>query len=238
MMEFSSKLLAVKQKTHDVKTFRFSVPDNFSFAAGQFVMLFVDVEGNQDVRPFSISSSPAHGGWIEITKKIGDSRYSQNLNSLKEGDAVKIKGPSGRFILEEKEKIVVMLAGGIGVTPFRSMLYYATDKNLPTRFVLFYSNKTPDDIAFREEFEDLADKNKNIRIVYTVTRPEESNQKWTGPTGRIDEKMIRNNTDIHTLNTALFYVAGPPSMVDAMVSTLKGMGVPHERIRVERFFGY
>ncbi len=233
-MEFSSTVLSVKQETYDVKTFRFSTTAGFAFKPGQFIMLEFDLEGGKDTRAFSISSSPTNKGYVEIKKKIGQSEYSQKLDSLKEGSNAKIKGPFGMFILEENEKNIILLAGGIGVTPFRCMMHYATDKKLPIKVTLFYSSKTSEDIAFKDEFDQMTKKNKNIKIVYTVTRPEESKQPWPGTAGRIDENMIRQNVDTN----ALYYVAGPPAMVDAMVATVRGMGIPQDRIRIERFAGY
>lgn len=233
-MEFQSEVLAVRQETHDVRTFRFSVPRDFTFKPGQFIMLFLDVDGKEDSRAFSISSSPAQKGYIETTKKIGDSGYSKKLSTMTEGNRVKIRGPFGLFILEENEKNIMLLAGGIGVTPFRSMVHYVADKKLPNKITLFYSAKTPEDIAFKKEFEELVKRNRNIKIVYTVTRPEESKQKWSGVVGRIDESMIKQHADTN----GLYYVAGPPAMVDAMVAMVKSMGIPQNRIKIERFVGY
>lgn len=234
ILNFSSRLLAVKQETHDVKTFRFEVPDSFTFLPGQYITLELELDGSRDRRTFSISSSPTRKGFIEITKRIGQSDFSQKLDSISKGFSVNIRGPYGMFVLNEQHD-GILLAGGIGITPFRSYMEYATDKKLKNNLTLFYSNKTPEDIAFREELEDISKVNKNIRIVETITRPEESKEKWPGTVGRIDESMIKENADI---GSAIFYICGPPAMVDAMLEVVKGMGMPKEKIKTEKFIGY
>lgn len=238
-MEFSSKVMEAKQETHDVKMLRFSAPPDFTFKPGQFIMLELDIEGKKDTRTFSICSSPTKHRFIEIAKKIGDSEYSKKLGELKEGDEVRIKGPFGLFVLDESRD-AILLAGGIGVTPFRCYIEYAADKKLRNKIALFYSNKMPEDIAFRSEFADFSKMSSNIRIISTVTRPEESKEKWTDVAGRIDENMIRHHISTMgiSIDSALFYVCGPPAMVEAMVTMVKGMGIAQNMIKIERFTGY
>jgi len=229
VQEFSSELLEIRRETHDVLSFFFSTPDGFSFLPGQYVML--EIKG--DDRSLSVSSSPAEKGFIRVTKKITDGEFSKILVDLKEGDAAKIRGPYGSFVLDTSES-AIMLAGGIGITPLMSMIKYAAENNLSNKVTLFYSNKTPEDVAFREELEEAAGENKNIKIIDTVTRPEKSKIPWAGLAGRIDEAMIRQNTDMK----GLFYICGPPAMVDAMIQTVKNLGIEQERIKTEKFTGY
>ena len=233
IMDFESKLLNIRQETSDVKTFRFEVPESFSFLPGQYIMLEIALNGEKERRAFSISSSPTKKGFIEITKKIGDSEFSQKLDSLQKGFVAHVKGPYGVFVFNESHD-AILLAGGIGITTFRSYIEYATDKHLNNKITLFYSNKTPEDIAFRDELQDAARKNKNISIIETITR-QEGNHDWVGAVGRIDENMIRENADVEG---AIFYICGPPAMVDAMVDTVKNIGIPKERIKLEKFVGY
>ncbi len=233
VFDIETELISVKKETHGIKKFRFRVPQEFDFRPGQFVMLELDADGKKDTRAFSVCSSPARKGYVEIAKKIGLGEYSKALDSMKEKDAVRIRGPFGTFTLDESRD-TVMLAGGIGVTPFRCFIEYAADKKLKTGLILFYSNKTPEDIAFREEFDKIERENKNVKIIYTVTQSGDGTV-WSGPVGRIDENMIRKFV---SLDDQIFYVCGPPAMVDAMTETVKSMGIPDERIRTERFIGY
>lgn len=130
-----------------------------------------------------------------------------------------------------------MLAGGIGITPFRSMIRYAADMGLKQPILLFYSNRTAEEIVFREELERLSHTFKSLKVVITVTRPEESKAPWDGATGRIEGSTIKRETE--SLKDPLYYVCGPPLMVEGMTGILgQDAGVPQESIRQERFDGY
>lgn len=190
-------------------------------------MLFID----GDDRAFSLASSPTED-FLMISIKMTGSGFKEKLDAL-EGQEVTITGPFGRFVFEEGKKqnhSHVMIAGGIGVTPFRSMIKYATDKSLDDRIILLYSNKTEGDISFLEELKHMQNQNKNLSIVHTLTQTESSDYR----TGRIDENLIREEVD--DIKNSIFYVCGPPVMVDTMVQMLKEMGI--KEIRFERFVGY
>jgi ferredoxin-NADP reductase len=218
-------LLKVVKETHDIRTFGFDA--RMDFKPGQFIML--KAGGRSEA--FSISSSP-FDSCIEVSMKMGISSFKKAMEDAKIGDTFEIKGPYGVFSMDEN-KDAIMLAGGIGVTPFRSMIRYATAKKLPTRITLLYSNKTLADIAFRDELEMLEKENKNFRVINTITRHE--GHEWKGRTGRIDEGMVKS---IRGWENAMFYLCGPPAMVDGMAQLLAGMGIQKERIRMEKFTGY
>jgi ferredoxin-NADP reductase len=146
---------------------------------------------------------------------------------------IKARGPFGRFTLSEAEKHV-MIAGGIGITPFRSIIKFATDTESNAKITLIYSNRTPEDIVFKEDLDLMEHMNENLEVIHTITRPE--GHFWKGITGRVDEHMIEQH--IEDVENSIFYVCGPPSMVDAMQIVLKEMGIADERIKMERFGGY
>lgn len=223
---FRAPLINKIQETHDVKTFRFDV--KMDFMPGHFVML----KAGERSEAFSISSSPTDKGFIELSMKMTGSEYKKTLEDAGIGDKFEIKGPYGHFFLD-KSKDAIMIAGGIGITPFRCMARYAAAKRLPAKITLLYSNKTPDDIAFRDELGGLEKKNKNFKAIHTITRPEGS--KWEGRTGRIDEAMIKS---VPYWKNAVFYVCGPGAMIDGILELLKKIGVADENIRKERFGGY
>ncbi len=129
-----------------------------------------------------------------------------------------------------------MLSGGIGITPLRSMMQYATDKKLSCKITLFYSNKAVQDIAFLEELMDIEQKNPLFKPVLTITRPEESQEEWKGAVGRIDEKLVSGT--LGGLKNHTFFICGPPSMVTAMAQLLEALKVPKEKICTELFSGY
>ncbi len=243
----------------DVTSFKFSKQNDqggegaedktpLSHTAGQFA--FFDIGGVYDdpkgpIRHFTISSSPTEN-FIMLSTRIRDSPYKKRLSTLEEGSRVKVRGPEGQFVLhEDYSKPAIFLSGGIGVTPFRSMIKYATDKQLPLKIVMFDSNRTRDAILFKKEFDGWANINKNLKIIYAISEDEKQQQSsstandWKGEYGRIDKTMILKYLDIDMLNNSIFYICGPPSMLKAMQSLLQdNLEVSKERIKVEEFVGY
>lgn len=164
------------------------------------------------------------------------SPYKERLASMRPGEEVVVRGPFGNFLLDTSRE-PVMLAGGVGISPFRGMIRYVADTHLETLIVLVYANSVPEEIAFREELEGIARNLGSLRIVNTITRPDESSRPWTGRTGRIDPDVIREST--HGLHDALYYVCGTPGFVDSLVGILiEQMDVDERDIRLERFLGY
>jgi glycine betaine catabolism B len=221
-----------------------------NYTAGQFA--FFDIGGVYNdpkgpIRHFTISSSPTEN-FIMFSTRIRDSPYKKRLSTLEEGNKAKVRGPEGQFVLhQDYSKPAVFLSGGIGVTPFRSMIKYATDKQLPLQIVMFDSNRNRDNILFKREFDNWAKNNNNLKIIYTISEDHGSQEQqssstasdWQGEYGRIDKAMILKYLDTNTLNNSIFYICGPPSMLKAMQSLLQdNLEIPRERIKVEEFTGY
>jgi ferredoxin-NADP reductase len=184
-----------------------------------------------------------------FSTRIRDTPYKKRLSTLEEGAKVKVRGPEGQFVLhQDYSKPAVFLSGGIGVTPFRTMIKYATDKQLPVKIVMFDSNRNRNNILFKKEFDDWANINKNLKIIYTISDDEDrheqsssstANNDWRGEYGRIDKAMILKYLDTNELNNSIFYICGPPSMLKAMQALLQDdLEIPKERIKVEEFTGY
>jgi ferredoxin-NADP reductase/nitrite reductase/ring-hydroxylating ferredoxin subunit len=224
---------------------------SMDYIPGQFA--FFDIGGVYNdpkgpIRHFTISSSPTEN-FIMFTTRIRDSPYKQRLSTLEEGAKVKVRGPEGQFVLhQDYSKKAIFLSGGIGVTPFRSMIKYATDKQLPIKITMFDSNRNLDNILFKEEFDRCANISKNLKIIYTISEEEDLHKEtssaaaksnWEGEYGRIDKAMILKYLDISELNNSIFYICGPPSMLNAMQTLLQEeLKIPKERIKVEEFTGY
>lgn len=232
-------LQEIKNESPFAKTFKFGLNhQELTHQAGQYLTIDLPVDDPRGKRrPFTISSSPTEKGFVTVTTRIGPSPFKQTLSSLEAGTKISAKAPFGNFVLPpDTSKPVVMLAGGIGITPFRSMIKFACDTKLPLSITLLYSNRTPDDIPFKTECDILCNLNHYFKPIYTITEAESSAAKWNGLVGFIDEKMIREN--VSDLENSIFYVCGPPVMVEAMQETLKRMEIPDERIRIEKFSGY
>src|ERR671910_896552 len=240
----------------DVMSFKFGRQDNishniFNYAAGQYA--FFDIGGVYNdpegpVRHFSLASSPTEEEII-ISTRIRDTPYKKRLSSLEIGSTVKVSKPLGKFVLhDDYSKPAVLLSGGIGVTPFRSMIKYATDKQLPLSIVMFDSNRNISNTLYKEEFGECLNKNKNLKVVYTITEKEDDNQtssvigvnkEWKGERGRIDKAILTKHINDYEVRNSIFYICGPPGMVNAMKELLhEGLQIPEDRIRIEEFTGY
>ena len=228
-----------QSETRDVTTFRFDPPDaGFTWRAGQ--NLVMTIPGLSDprgpTRPFTISSSPTEGGVVAVSTLVRPSPFKQHLAALAPGDTVENEAVEGEFVLEPGRP-GLMLAGGIGVTPFRSMLKFAVDTRLEKPLVLVYSSKTPEDIVFRSELEEFARRNPAIRVLHTITRPEQAQEPWSGRTGRIDAELLREA--MRGIRHPLVYVAGPPGfVVESRRLLAEGVHVSSDDIRTDEFEGY
>ena len=168
-----------KVEDTDVMSFKFNNRNDqeqdkipLDYTSGQFA--FFDIGGVYNdpkgpIRHFTISSSPTEN-FIMLSTRIRDSPYKKRLSTLEIGTTVKVRGPEGQFILhEDYSKSAIFLSGGIGVTPFRSMIKYATDKQLPLKIIMFDSNRNSNNILFKQEFDEWANINKNLKIIYTIS---------------------------------------------------------------------
>ena len=170
-------------------------------------------------RYFTVSSSPTEKN-IRITTRIGKSTFKQKLNSLPIGSRVEMRGPFGTFVLNRDMRPRVYLAGGIGITPARSMMVYANDKNLNIPITLIVSFSRKEDIIFHDDL--AGSENKNLKAFFL--------------TERINEKIIKKN--LVSLRISIFYITGPTSFVSAMEKLVKQMGVAEKNIKTEDFPGY
>jgi ferredoxin-NADP reductase/nitrite reductase/ring-hydroxylating ferredoxin subunit len=260
---YTSLTLTEKKKVEgtDIMTFKFRKDGYPEYKAGQFAFFPLDNVNNDSrgpVRHFSLTSSPTENALI-ISTRIRDTPYKQRLSTMQEGEQVKVSKPQGNFVLhDDYSKHAIFLSGGIGVTPFRSMIKYATDKQLPIKITMFDSNRNRQNILYKDEFDKWATQNQNLKIVYTITEEEkvkeqeehkgiddtnsatETKGDWEGERGRIDRTMIELHVSKEEIDNAIFYICGPPGMINALEEGLlkKHFHIPKERIKVEEFTGY
>ena len=254
----------IKSEGTDVMSFKFSkkqgeqkkwgedsqnIKEILDYKAGQFAFFDIGEVYNDSkgpIRHFTISSSPTED-FIMLSTRIRDSPYKQRLASLEKGAKVKVRGPQGEFVIhEDYSKTAIFVSGGIGVTPFRSMIKYATDMQLPLKIIMFDSNKNKENVLFKKEFDEWTSQNKNIVIIYNLTEEKNPREQqsspmdiWKGEYGRIDKAMILRYVDSSTLKDSLFYICGPPNMLKAMKSLIQEeLKIPEEKIKVEEFTGY
>lgn len=210
----------------------------FPFTPGQFVSISLANPPYQDERgsrrTFSIASSP-RDPYLLIATRLRGSAIKRSLAEVPLGTEVDVSGPSGMFTLPADLQIpVALIAGGIGITPFRSMIKDAVERRSPRDLVLLYSNRHPKDAPFLKELQGWTRDHPRFRLIATMTQA--AAHEWPGWRGRIDAALIGDT--LETLERWLVYVAGPPEMVDALTETLGEAGVAEERVRVEHFEGY
>ena len=232
-MNFETQFQEIIPRTHDITSFRFPRPVELDYKAGQFFFITLKQGDKELSKHFSFSSSPTEKDHIEFTKKFTDHEYSLALKAVKIGDWARIDAPYGQFIFEGEYSKIALLGGGIGITPFVSMCKNAADKNLGSKITLFYGCRTENDIAFKEELEELAQKNKNFKIIYVINQPTE---KWKGAAGNINPEMIKQLLPDYQEN--IFFTCGPPPMVEAMENLVVSLGLSKEKLKRELFTGY
>jgi ferredoxin-NADP reductase len=240
MTDHKVKLKNSEEVAEGTMAFHFEKPSDFEYKAGQFIRLTLieppetDAEGN--ARNFTLASAPYEAD-LMIATRMRDSAFKRVLKSMPLGTELELRGPFGNLTLhDDATQPAVFLAGGIGITPFRSIVLQSANARLPHRLFLFYSNRRPEDAAFLDELRELESKNSNYRFIPTMTRPDDSTRLWQGETGYINQEMLTRFID--DMNAPIYYTAGPPAMVDAMKNLLIEAGVDNANIRAEKFAGY
>jgi ferredoxin-NADP reductase len=232
----------VKEKTEVAKRTLMVVFDllgeEVDFRPGQYFWVtlldppYDDEKGPR--RHITVVTSPTERGVLGLATRLRDSAFKRSLAELPEGTEVEVEQPKGSFVLpQETDRHYVFIAGGIGITVFRSMLRYIADEGLPHRVTLVHSNRDRESTAFYDELRELEAANPNLEIVYTMTQ----DSGWEGETRRIDAEMLRDHLG-EELDSYIYLIAGPPAMVDGVAEALQGAGIPEDRVLPARFSGY
>jgi ferredoxin-NADP reductase len=240
MPPYRAKLKAQKTLCAGTTAFYFEKPEEFEFEAGQFFNFTLlspgetDLEGN--TRALSIASAP-HERNLMVAMRLRTTAFKRTLNSLPLGSELLLQGPFGWMTLPRNStRPAVLLAGGIGITPFRSLIWNAAESLSPRKILLFYSVRVPEEAAFLEELQEMEQFNRRYKLICTVTQPERTRTLWRGETGRISIQLL--SKWIPDLSVPIYYIAGPPAMVNGVRQILIGAGVADEDIRAEEFYGY
>jgi ferredoxin-NADP reductase len=231
-MKFEAKITEVIPRTFESSSFRFPKPAGLVYKPGQYMLCTINVGGKQLMHAFSISSSPTED-YLEFTKKFTSNEYSVALRGFKGGETVAIDAPYGSFTFEGEHPKIALLTGGIGITPFRSIIKYAADKHLSSSITLLYGCHSSADIAFKTEFDQLTAQNPNFKAIYIVSSPDAD---WKGPVGHITEEFVKR--EMPDFKERKFFACGPPGMVTAMKSMIQSLNLPDSALKLESFAGY
>jgi ferredoxin-NADP reductase len=217
--------------------FVFDAGERFDFRPGQYFWVevvnppYTDDRGSR--RHISVVLSPTEGGHVGLATRLRDTAFKRSLAELEVGDEVDVEPPKGDFRLpEDTSRDYVFVAGGIGITVFRSMLRYIADEQLPYRVTLVYSNRDRESTAFLDELQELEERTPGFRLIATMT----GDPEWQGENGRVDAEFLQKH--LGDVASYTYLLAGPPPMVEGVVEELKQAGVPEEQILPDRFSGY
>lgn len=232
------RVARIFRETPDVNTFRLMNPLGgvmpFTFLPGQFLTLTVLADGKPVKRLYTIASSPTQHDYAEVTVKHepGGVVSGYLRDRVKEGDLLDCSGPTGSFIFTGREcKCILLIGGGVGITPLMSVLRYLTDRAWAGDVYLIYGVHAPQDIIFREELEYLQRRHPNFRAVVTVSHPEGTD--WAGASGRITKELIANS--VPDLASRYVHLCGPVPLMEAVRKALAELGVPADRVKTEAF---
>ena len=231
---FDAQITAITPATPSIHALRLAIADPaFRFLPGQWVDLSIELDGATHTSGYSITTSPIHHGEIELAIKASArhpvARWVHERAAV--GDRVRVSQGQGPFVyLPEMSDNVVLIGGGVGITPLLSIFRHVRDARLPTQAHLVYSVSDSREILFREELEAAVRDHDNLHVSITVTQPDPN---WRGLTGRIDPVKL------HALDVpddTLYYLCGPKGMVEDMSTLLHGLGVPMNRIIFEKWW--
>lgn len=234
---YKIKLLQRELIANNTIKLTFEKPAEIKFQSGQYggftLIDPAESDAKGHTRRFTILSNPYDTN-LAIATRIQNSTYKHHLQTMEIGKEIKFAGPSGNFVLPDDISVpVIMIAGGIGITPFYSMIHDALKRHSEREITLFYGNRTLADSAFIDEFFNLTEQLPHFKFIPVLENPPE---EWTGAAGYItDELLVKNIPD---LDKPMYYLCGSPTMVTAMQQMLQELQIPNDHIRAEDFPGY
>ena len=218
----------VVQESHDTWSLHFK-GNAVDHKPGQFAILSLLRKGEKpEMHPFTVASSPTSGDLAVSIKAVGD--FTSTVKDASPGDQAIISVPYGTFsFLVHDAPNLVFIAGGIGITPFMSMLRYMVDKKIKRNVLLLWGNKTEQDIAFKDELDHMVKVLPALHVVHVLSGQPE----WKGEKGYVDESVLRKY--LVGFDNPQFFVCGPPVMMDKVIKVIRQLGAPKDRIHFERF---
>ena len=233
------RVARVVDETPDVRTFRLVPPDGgpipFDFLPGQYLNLQLNIDGRRINRSYTIASSPTQRDHCELSIKREEGGIASPYlhREMREGERLRIAAPAGKFVFTGAESDrIVLIGGGVGITPLMSITRYLTDHAWTGQIFLLLTARTESDIIFKDELDRLQKQfpNLSVRISLTRVKPDDT---WTGGRGRINQAWLTEC--VPDLHQSLVYVCGPDEMMSSVQEMLAGIGVPASKIKTEAF---
>lgn len=219
----------ITQATPTIRTMRLEPQGDFTFKAGQWIDFYADIAGERRVTGYSMTSSPLARGYFDLAvKRVGENLVTKYIHSdAREGEVVHVDGGNGEIFYEAgAANNVILLAGGIGISPHMSIFRYIAEADTASA-TLIYSASSPAELIFREEIETTTRHNSRMKAHLTVTNEAKG---WVGYVGKIDASLIR---EAGVDPEALYYICGPPQMIHELVDALRVLGIRRKQMRYE-----
>jgi len=229
---FWSKVVEIEDLTHDIKRIKFEMTKEFPFKPGQYLQ--IEVPGIETTRAYSIASDSKDLYHPEVIIRLVPGGVATKFvhKAMEVGDKIKITGPFGDFFLQEHStRPIIMIAGGSGMAPIRSIIYKLMDQGFPRKATYFFGARTKKDLYYTEYFLDIANKFPNFKYVPALSTPLPEDN-WDLDIGLITD-VVRRHTDDLSGHEA--YLCGSPGMIDACIKVLKEKGMPEEYIYFDKF---
>jgi ferredoxin-NADP reductase len=234
------KLLGSEEIAHDTYAFHLERPHGFEYESGQTIDLYLidppEMDDEGPVRTFSLVSAP-HDPELMVATRMRDTAFKRALKNAEPGMEFAWDGPYGSFILHKSAaKPAIMMAGGIGITPFISMVKTAMHQRLHHQIYVFHSNHTPEDAPFLDELTAISHSTPSVLYIPTMTDMNTSLPQWDGEKGFVNRDLLERH--VGDLSTPIYYIAGPARFVNGMRKMLVEATVDEDNIRFEEFPGY
>ncbi len=233
------RIASIVAETPAVKTFRLvsssgdhSLP--FTYLPGQFLNAAFWIGGAKMIRSYSISSSPSESEYVELSiRREPRGAVSRHIDDvLQVGDLVAVDGPVGKFVFSDKvENSVVLISGGVGITPMMSISRFLTEQSWPGDIYFIFTCQTPADIIFATQLHELERRNPKFHLAITISKPEGTD--WKGARGRITREWLMQV--VPDLSSRMVHLCGPPAMMDAVKAIFTEIGSPPARLMTESF---
>jgi ferredoxin-NADP reductase len=237
MKEIRGTLIAKIKRTETVKSFRFMPGEKIDFLPGQFLQLIFEENDkhNRFLNKYLSLSCAPQNDYIEVTKRLSDSEFSQRLRRLQKDDSVLFKAPMGDCVFKDAYRKIGFLIGGIGITPVISIIEYIVKKQLNTDVCLLYSNRLESDIAFKKELDAWERTYPHLlHVVYLVSGCEPVDKRCVF--GNIDKNIVMGH--MSDWQERVIFIFGPPGMVNAMQNICAEISCKKEMVKTEHFIGY
>lgn len=221
------KLVKKRAEARDTKSFFFEPSEKFIWEPGQYAYLIL----GEITKQFTIASSPTEE-FVQITTRIRkESKFKQLLDSLAIGTEIEARSPFGSFVFPIVNSSLLtincFLAGGIGITPFRSFIKYNVDKNLNIPIFLIYSN-SDSEFVFKKELDQWQKENDFLKVYYHNS----------SKSGHLDKNVLSSLLSTYYIPHTTYYSVGPKNFVDSMEDILEDLKIPQDQIKTEKFVGY